>query len=218
MALQGFDEINYRFEIDADDVHAELRRYFEPMEISDEQKQERVDIAYDIYVILLYFFSLVVTRQEYEMLDRDMLLQHLHLKWLELYYTRSEIDDYIKQYVEEIVEKIVDTTLEHLKENNAGNYYTSEKRAINIAENEANSILNYLDLRKAKEKGYRYKQWQSMKDIRVRHSHMDVDDMKVPIDGTFLVGKSLMKMPRDFSMGASIDEIAGCRCSLKYIR
>lgn len=56
-----------------------------------------------------------------------------------------------------------------------------------------------------------------MKDQRVRKTHREVDGETIPIDEVFLVGESLMRFPKDTSLGASAEEIVNCRCVVKYI-
>jgi hypothetical protein len=58
-----------------------------------------------------------------------------------------------------------------------------------------------------------FREWQSREDEFVRFTH-DVANGQV-VEGTtepFKVGNSLLMYPGDTSLGADIDEIAGCRC------
>jgi hypothetical protein len=84
------------------------------------------------------------------------------------------------------------------------------------AENEANSVKNYTDYRKAIEKGKTKKKWIDMRDKRERKTHLEVGGTVIPINEPFVVGNSLMMFPKDDSLGAADKEIINCRCSVKY--
>jgi len=55
-----------------------------------------------------------------------------------------------------------------------------------------------------------------MGDKRVRTTHKEVGGTSKPIGEPFYVGGSLLLYPRDFSLGASAEQTAGCRCSIEY--
>lgn len=109
-------------------------------------------------------------------------------------------------------------TSEDANTSNASNisYWLSDKRAVFIAETEANSILNYSDYMFAKFEGKTKKQWLTMLDEKVRPTHLDVDSRTVDIDDFFIVGFSIMRFPHDTEYGASAEEIINCRCSVRY--
>ena len=85
-----------------------------------------------------------------------------------------------------------------------------------IAENEANTDMNYLEYVKAVNDGKTKKKWIDMKDKRERKTHLKVGSMTIPIERPFPVGDSLMQFPKDFSLGADAKEIVNCRCSIQY--
>lgn len=97
-------------------------------------------------------------------------------------------------------------------------YMTSIDRAMNIAENEANSILNNEEYRSAIKNGCTKKKWISFGDERVRTDHADVDGEVVDIYKPFHVGGYLMMFPKDDSLGAGLEEIVNCRCSVEYLQ
>lgn len=122
------------------------------------------------------------------------------------------LDDYLNSYARQFAEDTVRTTTEH----SSDAWYTSSDRAMYVAENESNTSFNYSEYRQAIEQGKTQKQWITMRDKRVRHTHAEVDGEVVGIDDIFLVGNSMMLFPKDDSLGASAKEIINCRCSVKY--
>lgn len=57
------------------------------------------------------------------------------------------------------------------------------------------------------------KAWVTMGDSKVRAAHNMANFQMVPIDEPFTVMGELLMYPGDTSMGASMENIAGCRCS-----
>lgn len=88
----------------------------------------------------------------------------------------------------------------------------ADERANEIALNETNWIYNYLNHLKLVDKGNLTHTWESMKDERVRLSHVKADEQTVPIDEPFIVNGYKMMFPLDDSLGAPVSEIIGCRC------
>ena len=93
---------------------------------------------------------------------------------------------------------------------------TSDPRATLIGENESHTIWNGKEYSDAVEDGMTMKVWHTMRDKRVRGTHRAVEGDMVPIDQPFRVGDSLLMYPRDYSLGASADEIVNCRCWASY--
>lgn len=61
-----------------------------------------------------------------------------------------------------------------------------------------------------------FKTWRTIGDKRVRGAHRAANFQKVPIDDSFIVGGQMLLYPGDTSMGATISNVAGCRCSAVY--
>ena len=93
--------------------------------------------------------------------------------------------------------------------------WLGRNRANLIALNEANWKWNNEEFFDAKSRK-KSKLWHTALDEKVRITHMALESVEIPIDEYFQVGTSLMLYPLDMSMGASISEIANCRCSVEY--
>lgn len=61
------------------------------------------------------------------------------------------------------------------------------------------------------------KSWMTLRDKRVRPTHKEAEGQSRPVNEAFNVGGSRMMYPGDRSLGASIREIANCRCSAQYL-
>lgn len=92
----------------------------------------------------------------------------------------------------------------------------TQDRAIDVAENESNTVFSIIEHDDAVRDGKTTKRWITEQDEKVRHTHREVDFMEIPIDEPFTVGDSLLLFPRDDSLGANPRELIRCRCSLIY--
>ncbi|RHP57429.1 hypothetical protein DWZ16_11070 [Clostridium sp. AF29-8BH] len=188
-------------------------QYFGEMEISEKEKQDRIKLAYEFEEYLVWLF-LALAAETWTLEEYYRMADEKYCQIAAKYMGVKEIPAYITDYAAEITMSIVDTTLN----NKEVDYYLSDERAKAIAANEANSIGNYREQVEMVKQGYKYKQWLTMKDNRVRHTHVQVDDTKIGIFDHFLVGDSEMMFPKDTSLGAEPEEIVNCRCSLRYTK
>lgn len=202
-------------ELNIVDAPISYEAYFGEMEISDKEKKDRIKLAEEFEIIMLMLFTMAVLDDE----DQTSCYQYLDDKYCEIatkYIGAKETPAYIEEYAAEITNSIVDTTFSHLDDE----YYRSKDRATLLAANEANSIGNYREQVQAVKNGYKFKIWRTMKDNRVRHTHVRLDEKKIGIFEHFDVGKAQMMFPRDTSLGADAfpEEIINCRCSLRYTK
>ena len=190
-------------------------QYFGEMEISNKEKKDREELAEELETIFIMLFAMAAMEDE----DSESCYQYLDDRYCRIatkYMGAKETPAYISEYAAQITKSIVDTTME----NADTEYYLSKDRAMYLAANEANSIGNYREQVGMIKKGYRYKIWRTMKDSRVRHTHILLDEKKVGIFEHFEVGDTQMMFPKDTSLGADKhpEEIINCRCSLRYTK
>lgn len=192
-----FDELN------------RLKRFFSTMEIPQSEKDKRVSLGNLLFDAFFYTFAMM--RTEYKLqgvLNRDFYINSLGGR------IRDVLDDvtlpYEEGYISRLTNEVVDTTLRHLDDD----YYFSKERALLVAQNESNSVMNNYDYLTAKNNGKKYKTWIAELDNRTRPWHVDADGQRVPIDSMFYVGGEEMRFPHDYN--ASPDNIINCRCSCQY--
>ena len=110
-----------------------------------------------------------------------------------------------------------DDEVEEMMENEAVmDYWISINRARLIAQNEANTFLNYTEYIQAKENGFTQKTWLTMPDNKVRDTHEEVEGKTIGIDEFFQVGNSEMKFPHDWELNPDPKETINCRCAVEY--
>lgn len=227
MGLTNFDELNTlsTTETTKDDRHKAIRKkipihdYFENMQISEEEKEKRVRLANLLLADVLFLFALSKRNQ-----DKQYLSEAFQKRYLSSVQKVAEPDQKMQRYIRKVCDSIVDTTLKggSLTTSKANKpqdpYMVSVDRATNVAENEANAILNGDEYITAVKNGCTKKRWKSYRDERVRADHADVDGQVVDISRPFRVGKYMMMYPKDDSLGAGLEEIVNCRCSVEYIK
>ena len=187
--------------------------YFDEMEISESDKNTRVNFAMRIHDIMILTFALVKSMQESGYVDEPYLKSELKRRYTEEVIATGNYDRVISDYINSFTDDTIKTTLKNTDE-----YLLSNTRALIIGANEANTIYNYSDYKTAVENGYTHKRWKTENDNLVRRSHEIVNNDVVEIDEPFVVGDSLMMFPKDFSMGASAGELVNCRCTVEYLK
>ena len=190
------------------------QQYFGEMALDKEEIDKRIKLAEDLEEVFVYLFSVV---ENAETVDKARLFATVYVMYTKLtdsFLNTKTTSEYIKKYATLVLQSIIDVTY-----NKADNgYFTSLRRAKEIASNEANVIANYRLQTDYVKKGYKYKIWHTMKDYRVRETHKPLNETKISIFDAFEVGNSKMMFPKDYSLGASADEVIGCRCTVEYVK
>lgn len=187
--------------------------YFDEMDISQADKDTRINFAMRIHDIMILTFALVKSMQESGYVDELYLKSELKRRYTEEVIATGNYDRVINDYINSFTDDTIKTTLKNTDE-----YLLSNTRALIIGANEANTIYNYSDYKTAIENGYTHKRWKTENDNLVRRSHEIVNNNVVEINEPFVVGDSLLMFPKDFSMGASAEELVNCRCTVEYIK
>ena len=187
-------------------------QYFGEMELTEEQKEERIKASKRIEDMMLFLFSLLSVIKEYSYENLEFVVSQVKNQYSDVLSVSMEMDEYLNGYVNDFSEQIVETTQNHMDDE----WYLSDDRAMFVAENEANTTFNYLEYKKAIESGKKKKRWITMRDRHVRNTHQLVEGKIIGINDVFLVGDSEMFYPKDTTFGASAREIVNCRCSIKY--
>ena len=187
-------------------------QYFGEMELTEEQKEERIKASKRIEDMMLFLFSLLPVMKEYSYENLEFVVSQVKNQYSDILSVSMEMDEYLNGYVNDFSVQIVETTQNHMDDE----WYLSDDRAIFVAENEANTTFNYLEYKRAVKSGKTKKRWLTMRDRHVRHTHQLVDGKSIGINDVFLVGDSEMFYPKDTTFGASAREIVNCRCSIKY--
>lgn len=237
MGLTNFDELSTlsTTETTKDDRRKTTRKkipihdYFENMQISEEEKEKRVRLANLLLADVLFLFALSRRNR-----DPRYLSETFQKRYLSSVKKVTEPDQKMQRYIRKVCDSIVKTTLKSGKDDgkkqgesltdsdvikvSQDSYAVSIERATSVAENEANTILNGEEYSNAVKNGCTKKRWKSYRDERVRADHADVDGQVVDISRPFRVGKYMMMYPKDDSLGAGLEEIVNCRCSVEYIK
>lgn len=204
-----FDEIN-----DLNDtVKSEpYETYFGKMELSDAEREQRIRLAEQLENAFVGVLAYTFSMQQFDSVQWDDIRIRFENAYLVTLAGSIILNSKIQDYVRDFAQNVATSTREH----EADLYYYTTDRAMFMAENEANTSLNYRQYYDAIESGRTMKRWVDIRDRRERETHRMVGGESIPIEDLFLVGTSLMAFPKDSTHGASGSEIVNCRCSIQY--
>lgn len=206
----SFDELN---QMNAGKRSIDYEKYFGEMEITEQEKKRRISLAKKFEDEFLFILAYLFTLQQYQrQINWQEIQQRFEAGYLAAIKGSVDADEYIKSYARKFSYDVADSTKNH----ETNSYYYSIDRSIFMSENEANFAWEHQDYAEALKARKKRKQWISMRDKRVRHTHKEVDGKVIQIREPFLVGNSLLLCPGDTSLGADSSEIVSCRCTVKY--
>ena len=205
----SFDELNSLL---SNKRSMSFEQFFGEMELSDDEIQQRIELAEKLEDGFLFVLALLFTMQQQNTVNWERARQEYENRYLSALAGYVTITPYIRNYVRSMSYDVMDSTRNH----QSNIYYYSPDRSRFMAENESNFARSYQVNEDAIASGFKKKRWITMRDKKVRETHKEVDGHVKAIDDLFYVGGSLMGYPRDGSLGASSSEIVGCRCSIQY--
>ena len=202
------------------DYEEYLDDYFDPMELSDEEKDERKEIAKEIRDIMLWWLLMILMYLRFGMsYDEEEQRGLLRSRLSSVIYAHSTADAYLLLYIDKLTKDVSDTTFKRISEKKEtikeDDYIFSDQRATEIGANEANSIGNHEDYVKAIADGKNFKKWVAFLDNRVRKDHEKMDGKKIPIKSYFKFPDCKMLYPHDEVHGKA-KQLVNCRCLCKY--
>lgn len=210
MALQKQDELN--------NLAIPYEEYFGEMGISEAEKKRRIELAELIDDIFFFAFSLIAAeRFAKKPIDKTYYIDLIERRFKDV-LEKQDID-YADKYpwLDSHTRDTAVDVIEQVAKKPDDEWQVSDDRAKLIAENEANSVGEYTVFQDAVDNGKTRKTWNTMLDNKVRHTHVDLESMTIPIMARFQVGNYEMYQPKDTSLGAGMEEIAGCRCWCTYL-
>lgn len=208
-AIADFDELNRLVGYKISEPYDE---YYEPMRISEKQKQQRIDLAKDLDDIFeeLFIYMFMMMRDGYVSEYEDALIVAQE-KYAEVIARHVDATAELIEHGRELILSVLNT----LYRNSEIAYFYSKDRARAIAEEESNAVFAYTEYEDAA-RNKRFKTWHTIMDGRERESHAEVNGMTLPIEEPFELAGGYVQFPGDSSMGASDSELVSCRCSLSF--
>lgn len=208
MTVMTFDELNQL----VPKQNIPMEQYFGEMGLTNEQERKRLDLAErleeEFIDILAWVFYTAQNRAVSESVVEERFREALINSTDEEVMNLSRTEEIIDTVAKEVAKTTVD------RRNTP--FFLSEERAYLLAEDNANTLFNYYDFEQALSQNKSMKQWFTILDGRERQTHNLADGMIAVVEQPFEVGDSLLMFPKDTSLGASPEEIIGCRCSVRY--
>ena len=204
----SFDELN---NLGIERRSMEFEQYFGEMDITPRQRDRRISLAEDLEEEFLDFFAGFITMED-EISDEQLrknLRERINDSLPDDVRKTDNTDDMVKA----IADSIADTTKKRIDDP----FTLSEYRAKENAEDVSNTFWNDYDYDEAVRQRKKFKMWHTIMDGRERPAHNAADGQMVDVLDPFVVGDELMMYPKDTSLGASLPNIIGCRCSVEYV-
>ena len=206
--VRDYDELNGLVGMSRSEDYED---YFEIMELSEPDKEKRIELAERLGDSFLLVLAFLVTMQQYQSMNWQTIRTSVEGAYRDALTNIITIDEYLDSYIRQFSYDVTESTQNHVDEP----YYYSLDRSMVMAENESNTVWNYSDFQSAIQSGYTRKQWIDIRDRRERESHRRVGGTVKPINKPFVVGNSFMMFLKDNStFGADSSEILNCRFSL----
>lgn len=189
--------------------------FFIKMDLPDEEIAKRIEMAEEFEDAFLVILSYALVLYQQGNFDKQVIQQRFRESYLEVGKKRiSDESWYLTQRAMEFSESVADTTEKYID----SEYYTSLERAMQMSRTESNVVNNYGYFQEMSEQGYTKKQWRTMLDKKVRDSHKILEGEVIGIYDYFSVNGYSMMFPSDTTFSPPASEIAGCRCSLSFIK
>lgn len=212
LAKMTWDELN---QLVGHKISEPYDEYFDPMQISEEQKRRRIELAKELEIVIAGMLMSFFYDEQYETSNFDEIYARTIREYLEVVAAFVVLDEYLRDHAELLIADAI-ATMERHREKEDFPWFFSEDRAMAISENDSNTVIGHDELEEAIAEGMRYKTWNTIMDGKERDSHAEVNGVTIPINEPFELPGGMLMMPGDDSMGASDDELANCRCACSY--
>ena len=209
LSKMSWDELNQLVGYKISEPYDE---YFDPMQISEEQKQKRIKMAEEIESVMTDLLIEMFYAEQYDTPVFDVAYRDAVQAYIAaLVVLGIEPDDYLQNHAEEIIANVLEVLSKHQDDP----WFYSKDRAIAIAENESNSIWAYTEYEDAV-KNKHWKTWNTIIDGRERDTHHEINGKTIPINDLFELPGGLMAYPKDLTYDPDPDEYENCRCVLSF--
>ena len=210
-----FDRIN---KVDSD-VLEQIQRYFgEIKELTERQKEDRVNLSINIVEVWLYIQTLVDVMLEYDAVDQRFIKEQLVRQFGDAVSQFVDLDSYLEDMIDDVAEDFVDP--DEPKDEDAWLLKFEPAGLLGIALDSSQAVLNYKDYQEAIKQGMTYKTWKAFIDKRTRKDHEKINGKTIPIREYFLVGDVMMRFPHDWEYAGNsknaLRQLINCRCLTVY--
>lgn len=218
------DDDDYEIPRDRKEAREKFLVWFSIMGLPEEKITDRVELAFTFYMEFLTALSYAELLQsigEYEDGAVKQAFKKAYETALSDYMDNSgkefseETKDFTKNRADEFATMVTKSTDKFIDEESDNVF--SESRAEFMAETEAEIFSSNDEFNEAIAAGYKRKTWNTVGDLRVRDSHVNLNGRTIPIQSMFttILGNTLM-YPCDTENCGDMADIANCRCWLTY--
>lgn len=113
--------------------------YFGDMDLTDEEKEKRIEVAEDLEDLMLFLFALIALMRESNAIDKDYIALQINNRYTEILQRYMGIDEYLEDYIHQFTNTFIQTTFDSIDDE----WYLSADRSRFIAENESNNVFSH---------------------------------------------------------------------------
>lgn len=208
----SFDELNVLYKEKGVERSEPIDEYFTVMDISDRDRKRREETAEELEEVMLMALMMLFYMAQEGSYDYGAVQDMMFERYTAIVAGMTLTDSFQNTHIQNMVTSVISTTMSDPEDM----WNFSYDRARLIAENESNSIWEDSDFAEAVLSGKTMKTWHTILDKYTRDTHRSMASKTIPIMEPFEVGDYLMMYPKDESLGAGMEEIANCRCTVSY--
>lgn len=212
MAISDFDELSKIEKAETESKGSKITSFadwYGEMDLPQEEKEEREELAEKFLLLFLFYFLMVQMDAESDYKD---LLEESYVSIANSFTGENTASAYVTDRASEVAQFVDEITRKHLGDE----YFTSRDRGMVLSANEGNVLGNYREFVRAVKAGKKFKVWHSEIDRKTRKTHRPLNNKRIGIFELFQVGKYKMRFPMDTTLGAGVEEVANCRCTVSY--
>ena len=173
--VRGYDELNELVGMNRSEEYSD---YFEVMDLSDADKENRIELAEKLGNNFLLILAFLFTMQQYQSINWETIRTRFENAYRDALDGVIILDEYLDSYIRQFSYDVTESTQSHVDDP----YYYSMDRSRLMAENESNTAWNYSDFQSAIQIGCTRKQWIDIRDRRERETHRAVGGTIKPIN------------------------------------
>ena len=133
LEVRDYDELNTLVGTSRSEDYED---YFEIMELSDSDKENRIELAEKLGDNFLLVLAFLFTMQQYQSINWETIRTRFESAYREALAGTIVIDEYLDSYIEQFSYDVTESTQNHVNDL----YYYSFDRSRLMAENESNTV------------------------------------------------------------------------------
>lgn len=91
-----------------------FEQYFGDMDLTDEEKEKRIEVAEDLDDLMLFIFALIAVMRENNAVDKDYIALQINNRYIAILQGHMGIDKYLEDYIRQFSNTFIQTTFDSI--------------------------------------------------------------------------------------------------------